>query len=913
MKSWLVLSLLLIACRSAAGQAAEYAEPGMLTPRVRSFPSSTYGAENQNWDVTQSPEGILYVANSSGVLVFDGLDWTVRQLPKRPTVRAVAWAGGRLYVGGYGEFGYFRAQDGQLGDYVSLSAALPPGEQGEEIWHIEPLTDGSVVYQSFSRIYRLSGDSLGIEQPGSLMFAHATGDSLLVPVTGRGIRLDVSGGAAVLLPGSDPGGAAVVGITGPAAAPLLATQDRIYRYRDGQLQPWSEGANARLAGQQINRILALRNGEVAVGTIMSGVYVFAADGREQYHLSFGDGLTNNTVLALFEDLHGDLWAGLDRGIDLIVRSEPLRYYRQGEQPIGAVYAATRYREGLYIGTNQGLFIQDVGQRNFTLIPGTAGQVWELRATPYGLLCGHNAGTFLVEDRRARLLTNRSGGWQTIPFPPDSSKLLQANYTGLSILDPGTAAAASAGAEVKLDGLLAPLRFLARTGERELLALHGSRGGYRIHFSADWRRIVTVDTIATPDLIRPLLTRFGDTLLIQTREESYRYRDGTFTPIATFRGVPLPPDSYCLPGRPGTRDWFLVGRERVTAYRGAHAAGAYPLALRHNFPDIVALTDSSYLICLEDGFATYHPAEEAIPAVHLRLGLTVATDSIRQPLTEGELRIPYHANNPHFNYALPALDRPVHYRYRLLGFSERWSEWSDSGDKEFTNLDEGDYRFQVEADWYGAEAEIAFTVLPPWYRTPLAYLAYALLVTGLLYLLYHEHRTRLRAQARKLEALRQRQLQRQRIEARNEQLEADVQRKSRELANSTLTLAKKNEMLLDLKEELSRLGERGTPSQDSHKLLRLIDRNLNNEEDWAIFESHFNEVHEAFLKRIRKTHPQLTAGDLQLAAFLRMDLSSKDIAPLMHISVRGVENKRYRLRKKIGLEGSDHLNQYLQDF
>ncbi len=141
----------------------------------------------------------------------------------------------------------------------------------------------------------------------------------------------------------------------------------------------------------------------------------------------------------------------------------------------------------------------------------------------------------------------------------------------------------------------------------------------------------------------------------------------------------------------------------------------------------------------------------------------------------------------------------------------------------------------------------------------------------------------------------------------------MKRKSRELANTTLTLAKKNEMLLDLKEELSRLGQRGTPPADSHRLLHLIDRNLNSEEDWAIFESHFNEVHEAFLKRIRKTHPRLTAGDLQLAAFLRMDLSSKEIAPLMHISVRGVENKRYRLRKKLGLAGNDNLNQYLQEF
>lgn len=180
-------------------------------------------------------------------------------------------------------------------------------------------------------------------------------------------------------------------------------------------------------------------------------------------------------------------------------------------------------------------------------------------------------------------------------------------------------------------------------------------------------------------------------------------------------------------------------------------------------------------------------------------------------------------------------------------------------------------------------------------------------------MYRLHLQRLRNQARRLEVVRQRELQRERIVARNRELKADVNRKSKELANTTLTLAKKNEMLLALKEELAK-GKR-TPSGtiDHRKIDKLIDRNLNNKEDWSIFESHFNEVHEAFLKRLRRACPELTTGDLKLAAYLRMDLSSKEIAPLLHISLRGVENKRYRLRKKIGLEGGDDLNRYLLEF
>jgi DNA-binding CsgD family transcriptional regulator len=234
-------------------------------------------------------------------------------------------------------------------------------------------------------------------------------------------------------------------------------------------------------------------------------------------------------------------------------------------------------------------------------------------------------------------------------------------------------------------------------------------------------------------------------------------------------------------------------------------------------------------------------------------------------------------------------------------------------REFTNLPEGDYRFEVEANWFGSRAEVQFQVLPPWYRSRLAYMAYALLLIGLFWWLYQLHLRRLTRQARHLEVVRQRELQRERTLARNRELQEDIKRKSKELANTTLTLAKKNELLLTLKEELDKGRKRSDGQIDLRKAERLIERNLDNEADWAIFESHFNEVHEAFLKRLREQHAGLTTGELKLAAYLRMDLSSKEIAPLLHISLRGVENKRYRLRKKLGLGSGDDLNRYLLVF
>ena len=883
MQSWLLFLLLLIAYGPVAAQGS---------PRVRTFSEADYGAENQNWDLTQSPEGVLYVANSGGVLRFDGLNWSVHQLPARPSVRAVTWAHDRLYVGGYGEFGYFRHRAGRLGAYVSLSARLPSGERGEEIWNIEALDDGSVVFQSFSHLYWLVGDSLRAEQPGSLMLAHAAGDRLLLPVTGRGIVLRSADAPPVLLPGSDPVGREIVGIAGPVDEPLVATEARIYRYRGGRLLTWSSAADQLLAGQQINRLTVLRNGEVAVGTIVGGAYVFTADGALLYRLGYGNGLINNTVLALFEDQAGNLWTGLDRGLALIVRSEPLRFYRSGDRPVGAAYAAAEFDGTLYLGTNQGLYRRDTTAARFSLLAGTAGQVWELQPTPYGLLCGHNNGTYLIRDGRAEKVSDRAGGWQTVALDEEGKQWLQANYAGLSVLQLG----ADAGGERRLEGLLAPLRYLARTGAREVLALHGARGAYRLDVSERWDSIVGVDTIRQPDLIRPLLARFGDTLLVQTDEGIYHYRDRSLDSLTRFRGYRPRPAEYLLPGRLGSGEWFVVAPGRITFYRGHRRLAAYPVRLRRGYPYLTAMDNGGYLLGLEDGFAVYRADSGRTHPPELLLSLVDGG---------GDPHLTYEQNDPRFSYALPVLDRTVRYRYRLLGFEEAWSDWSERGERQYTNLEEGDYRFVVQTDWYELEREIAFTILPPWYRRGWAYLIYALLSVALIYLLYRAHRGQLRRQARKLETIRQRQLQRQRIEARNKTLETENRRKSRELANTTLALAKKNEMLLDLKEELGKTAA-------SNRLRHLIDRNLDNEEDWAIFESHFNEVHEEFLQRLRAGHRELTAGELRLAAYLRMGLTSKEIAPLLHISVRGVENKRYRLRKKMDLGTNDNLNDYLRD-
>ena len=94
------------------------------------------------------------------------------------------------------------------------------------------------------------------------------------------------------------------------------------------------------------------------------------------------------------------------------------------------------------------------------------------------------------------------------------------------------------------------------------------------------------------------------------------------------------------------------------------------------------------------------------------------------------------------------------------------------------------------------------------------------------------------------------------------------------------------------------------------ITKLLDKNLNSTDDWKLFEEAFNNADKDFMKNLKSKHPNLTPNDLKLCAYLRLNLSSKEIAPLLNISHRSVEVKRYRLRKKMGLEHESGLTEYI---
>jgi DNA-binding CsgD family transcriptional regulator len=143
--------------------------------------------------------------------------------------------------------------------------------------------------------------------------------------------------------------------------------------------------------------------------------------------------------------------------------------------------------------------------------------------------------------------------------------------------------------------------------------------------------------------------------------------------------------------------------------------------------------------------------------------------------------------------------------------------------------------------------------------------------------------------------------------------AEMKYKNKELVNSTYHLIQKNKFLNALKMELSKLSKSAKSDvveNELRKISRKIDRDIQDDRNWEVFERYFDDVHQEFLTRLKEKHPGLSPSELRLCAYLRMNISTKEIAPLMNISIRGVEISRYRLRKKLNLPHEANLAAYI---
>jgi len=248
-----------------------------------------------------------------------------------------------------------------------------------------------------------------------------------------------------------------------------------------------------------------------------------------------------------------------------------------------------------------------------------------------------------------------------------------------------------------------------------------------------------------------------------------------------------------------------------------------------------------------------------------------------------------------------------FMYMLEGFEEDWVE-TNAGRRiaTYSNLSPGDYVFKVKASnndgkWGFNTRELKISVLPPFWS---AWWFISIIVLVVALAIFYVYMTRL--QAVKNSFLQERAQQENRI------MQLEKENLESELKKLTFFRLNRNRNLLELKNRLSGLSLKARENVKSglESIIQEIDTEISSDKDWKHIEPQLDITYNNFITKLREKHPDLTLSEIKIAAYVRMSLSNKEMAEYMHKTVRAIENDRHRLRKKLGLEASDSLREYL---
>ncbi|HSV76131.1 MAG TPA: triple tyrosine motif-containing protein [Bacteroidales bacterium] len=921
---------------------------------VTHYDASPIGAGNQNWAIEVDENGNLFAGNTNGLLTLRGTEFRLYPMPLRTPVRAVRLIDGKIYAGSFEELGYW--QKNSYGNLVFHSLLNRLGRiniTGEEFWRIEEM-GGAIYFQSFGMLLRYhNGKFMEIELPGPMLFLLKTNGKLFIQEIDGGL-FEVLDNELVPVAGSEIFGQTEIKalFTLPGNKLLAGTSSEGMFIFDGtSWKNWNNQAEKQLRDYQLNNGILIEN-RLIIGTILKGVLILDTAGNLLRHLHAGNSLQNNTVLALQADLQNNFWIGMDIGLDYVALNSPVESFVRTLPNLGTVYDAALFENKLYIGTNQGLFYFEKDLSGAitggTLIPGSQGQVWFLEEIDGRLYCGHNDGTFWVDNNRLTLVGDLKGGFNLKRLPLSYGNfMVQGTYYSLIVYR-------NAGNVWRqshvLEGFGWPARFLEVDHLGNIWLGHTLTGIHKIQPSSDLTEVISSRRIGSESgLFSPTNRVFmvDNRIVVLTGENILQWNpvENKFIPfddiIAQLDGFV---SSNMIVSAGQNQYWFFKpGEAALFHIRFGSARLVYRILpqmfdfnLVSGYENIVALNDSLHLICQVDGFSILNLNQlTRLPPVGGQPTLSELTHwrriAKKVPLTmgwEGIKRLDRGFNNVTISFfALRAGGNRAFFQYKLSGIDNDWSAWTSSTSITYHRLPPGNYTFYVRSidnsGIYTPFSQVSFRIRAPWFLSAYAYFFYALAVFVVSWLLrlrflrsqFKKKEEELKAQ--QLEALRQKEYaENELISMANEKLQAEVEFKNAQLANSTMAIIRKNELLGDIQKELDFQKEelgRTVPKKYFARLQKLIDSSFQSDQDWEQFEKLFYQAHENFFQRLKSQYPDLTPSDLRLCAYLRLNLSTKEIAPLLNISVRGVEERRYRLRKRMNLSLDHNLTEYILAF
>ena len=937
---------------------------GQWTRYIKNYDKAIYGRGAQMWQIApHQANQWTFFANQNGMVQFDGTEWNLFPLNNSHYTRSVCISQrqGRVYVGGINEYGYFEPSNNGALQYHCISDTLQENLQViGNVWNIAELST-SIVFQGDNNIVRLTTNDVTLIETHKKIDCSTVLNDVVYFGTDQGVFL-LAGNSLYPLPDGD----VLIGKRIRCMTPydkglLIATAYNGLYYNDGQHTSHIDtDADGFLAANELF-CAAVNDNYIALGTIQKGIIIIDKNNGTTSYYNEDNGLQNNTVLSMAFDGLGNLWAGLDSGTDYIYLNLPYTNLYTSRNSVGTGYAATIDGQRLLLGTNRGLYYTDYKTSlkgitpKLNMIEHSGGQVWNLCHIGNELFCLHDRGLFLVNNNQLKRIGDIGGAWNCQLVIGTNDSLYVGTYGGLFLVCRRNN---SWHVSHRIEGADDSFQTFEQDDNHSIW-LHNGKSVSLLTLKSDLQNVESrrefTEADGLPHGAVTNLAKINGRVYFLTTNGIYKFNHHRmmFEPATEINNILGGSKPYF---KATVNNSYLVSLSdneicMCNINPNKHNAKAITtpiqqtlISLVPNYTTIIPLSDSLYIIPTDKGFTLFNTADVSESnchnhAFHIKsMTSTSANDTLVYKAnflnTKNHPVLTYTANSVRFDYEAGIVcTNNVLYRYRLSG--SPWSEPSLLNAKEFSGLKEGDYKFEVEAitgDNTTESDSISFTILPPWYRSTWAYLFYMACLCFIIWLIYSFDRRRINNKerivveekdkemaAKEIEFVKEKERQeRQIMQLEKEKLEFDLQHKSQEMANLMINFVRKNEMLTDIKVELNKVAsslKAGNAREGSRQIILLnskIDSNIQNDDVLKRIEEQFDIIHNNFMKKLSAKHPDLSNNERMMCAYLKMNLSTKEIAPLLNISIRGVETMRYRLRKKFNLEREDGLITYLNE-
>ncbi len=927
------------------------------TPLVKNFTEEEINSHLKIFDISQSVNGEMYFATPSGLLEYDGVRWRNYFYGLESDLRSVLYADDQhIYTSGHGGFGYWSRNDKGILEYTSLFFKQPTKQAPllATFFSIKEI-HGKILFQTFQQIFiydPVSNNLDTITATKGFNLLLSSKERAFIQDTGMGL-FEIKGKDLVLIEGTDKKQLHIVNVfvKKPNELLIVTKNDGIWEWKDEIFVKKEWEINSVLEEYLANDALELQNNRLVIGTLRNGVYIISSEGKILLHQEKSNGLLDNTIRRVFKDLNNNIWLGLENGLSYLQINSNTNYLLDSEGDFGTVYTSHLKDSLLYLGTNQGLYVKNMSIPNSKtrLIDRSIGQIWEIQEIDNQVFVGSHEGVSILENKKLKSVHKEGGAWVFRKHPKIDDVLYIGFYSGIGVFKRKNGIWKF---EKKWIEFGESSRFIEFDKYGQLWVTHPSKGYYRLDLSEDGIDLKSFEFYGISnefvDTYAYLCKVDGDLVFYNPKGFfSYDPIDNTFIPqryasqlfkdIKDINSISQYDDVFWY-STPKALGYILRDINQFNDVRKPF----YSIRTEHlnDFNKFKKTNDSIFAIGINNGIVFHNINNVELDTIQTpptirSIKLISTTDTILSPINNKEvLGVPYRNNFLKITIALPktALTNSNKIQYKLNGLNEDWSNWENISELNFPGLTSGNYILELRS---GGENETIsetiireFYIQPPWYRTRIAFIIYTVLLVfvNILYRAYFKRKSQKQIAVLKQleEEKRQREKEKFKLEKlkvdkevltlKEENLNLEIKKKNSELATSTLNNIKKNELLTGLIGDLNKIDQ-GVLNSALHspikKVIKKINSNLTDKDDWLAFELHFRNAHADFFEKLRGSHPDLSSNEIKLSAYLKLNLSSKEVASLLNISIKSVDQGRWRLRKKLDLPKDSSLVNYIQ--